>query len=318
MNNEKFQTKYDVVRNYIYALLFIVCLLLASASYASMKQLVFATPKKAVNELVSAIASSDNEKLVHILGKDAEPLIFSGDKEFDMRMQNKFLSAYSEMSLIETSNDAVSTLLIGKSMWAFPFPIKKRGEVWQYDTAAGKMEIIHRRIGRNELHTMKAISAYVDAQYDYFQMYMQYAQKLKSTENKRDGLYYPVAEGEERSPLGKQFAKEVKKGVKMPPRRKGEKHQSHHGYDYRILTSQGENAEGGAYDYVANGRMIAGHALIASPHEYGKTGVMTFIINQDGSIYEKDLGEDSVEKALKIQEFNPDSSWTKVTNVGAD
>jgi DUF2950 family protein len=198
-------------------------------------------------------------------------------------------------------------LSIGKDAWPFPIPLVKEAAGWRFDTAAGKEEILNRRIGRNELDAMQAALAYGDAQREYYAMnpqkdkLLQYAQKFVSTQGKRDGLYFPTKEGEPRSPLGPLFDKAKAAGY--------EQGGGYHGYRYKILKAQGPDAKGGAYDYVVKGKMIGGYALVAWPVNYGNTGVMTFMVNHDGVIYEKNLGPGTAAAAEKITRFNPDKTW---------
>jgi hypothetical protein len=188
---------------------------------------------------------------------------------------------------------------VGKDNWPLPIPIVKDGAGWRFDTLAAKAEILNRRIGRNELSAIQAVQAYVDAQREYYlrnpqnDKLLHYAQRIISTQGKRDGLYYPTKSGEPPSPLGALFA-----GGR-----------TYHGYRYRILKQQGPDAPGGAYDYVAQGKMIGGFALVAYPASYGSSGVMTFLINHDGVVYEKDLGPDTAQSVQEITRFNPDKSW---------
>jgi len=214
-------------------------------------------------------------------------------------------------NLQKVSADKV-TLCIGKDNWPLPIPIVKAGEIWVFDAEQGKQEILNRRIGRNELHVMDVLHAYTDAQHEYASRdcggsgMVEFAQKLISTQGRRDGLYWEVKNGEKESPLGPLVAQAAKEGyidADLSP---------FHGYYFKILKGQGEHAQGGAYDYVVKGKMILGFALVASPAEYGNSGVMTFIVNQEGVIYEKDLGKDTTRMAEEMKIFDPDQTWKKV------
>lgn len=205
-------------------------------------------------------------------------------------------------------------LSIGKDAWPFPVPLVKDAAGWRFDAKAGRDEILNRRIGRNELSVIQVLQAYVDAQREYYlrnpqnDRLLQYAQRIASTPGKRDGLYFPTKAGEKASPLGPLVVSARAAGYKKG---EGGKPVAYHGYHYRILRGQGPDAKGGAYDYVANGRMIGGFGLIAWPASYENSGVMTFIVSHDGVVYEKDLGPDTAAAVQKITRFNPDKSWKR-------
>ena len=204
-------------------------------------------------------------------------------------------------------------LVIGDNDWPFPIPLVRKDEKWSFDTKAGLDEILRRRIGRNELSAIQVSLAYVEAQNEYASLDPDglgpriYAERILSRPGKKDGLYWPTAEGEEPSPLGDLAAQ-------APPRAIGPAKQPtpYHGYYYRILTRQGAGAPGGAYDYVVNGKMIGGFALVAYPAQYGNSGIMTFIVNQDGTVFQKDLGERTERIGRKVETFDPDAGWQKV------
>jgi hypothetical protein len=208
------------------------------------------------------------------------------------------------------------TLVIGKDDWPFPIPLKKVDDRWRFDTAAGKEEILNRRIGQNELSTIQTMLAFVDAQGDYAEFQRQrsgmpeYAQRILSTPGKMDGLYWPSAEGEPQSPLGPLVAAARAAGYRKSA--KAEEPSPYHGYFYKVLTGQGPNAPGGAIDYIVNGRMIGGFGLVAWPARYGDSGVMTFMVNHDGVVYQKNLGPQTAKLAPTISRFDPDPSWQKV------
>jgi hypothetical protein len=259
----------------------------------------FASPEDAARELVSALKAGDTKGVLAVLGAEARPIIRTGDAAADKAARERFVKAYEEANRLEKSGDAKVILSVGKDNWPLPIPIVKDGAGWRFDTLAAKAEILNRRIGRNELSAIQAVQAYVDAQREYYlrnpqnDKLLHYAQKIISTQGKRDGLYYPTKSGEPPSPLGALFA-----GGR-----------TYHGYRYRILKQQGPDAPGGAYDYVAQGKMIGGFALVAYPASYGSSGVMTFLINHDGVVYEKDLGPDTAQSVQEITRFNPDKSW---------
>ncbi|HET9734626.1 MAG TPA: DUF2950 domain-containing protein, partial [Burkholderiales bacterium] len=232
----------------------------------------------------------------------------------DREGRARFVKSYEEANKLDKSGEAKVFLSTGKDSWPMPIPIVKGTAGWRFDTKQGQEEILNRRIGRNELFTMQAMLAYVDAQREYYlrnprnDKLLHYAQKFDSAPGKRDGLYFPTKAGEKPSPLGPLFASAkaagyTKDGDGMPD--------PYYGYRYRILKGQGPDAPGGAYDYVVQGRMIGGFALIAWPASYGSTGVMSFIVNHDGVVYEKDLGPGTAAAAGKITRFNPDKTWKR-------
>lgn len=292
--------------------LIIACLLCISGVKA--EQRYFSTPQSAVDELVVNVKANDESKLLQVLGAQAKPIVESGDSVENEANRQQFLKAYTENNTLHKVSDTQYQLVVGKDNWEFPIPLLKNVKGWYFDTKAGKQEILKRRIGRNELSTMNALLAYVDAQREYYLKNPEhgktnaYAQKLISSPNKRDGLYYPVQTGEAPSPLGEFFAKASAAGY----RHSKSGPQPYLGYYYRILNGQGKAAEGGAFHYLVNGQFISGHALIAWPAAYGNSGIMTFIVNQDGMIYEKNLGAKTPEVVNKITQFNPDKSWQQV------
>lgn len=288
----------------------------ASVGFAAeAKQKTFATPEEAVKALMVALKGGDTKAMLNILGPGSKEVVQSGDAVADKAGRERFVKSYEEANRLEKSGDAQVVLSTGKDGWPFPIPVVKDAAGWRFDTKAGKEEILNRRIGRNELAVIQVVQAYVDAQREYYlsnpqnDKLLHYAQRIASTKGKRDGLYYPTKADEPPSPLGPLLdsarAQGYTKGEKGKPT-------TYHGYFYRILKKQGPQAAGGAYDYVAQGRMLGGHALVAWPAEYGNSGVMTFIVNQDGVVYQKDLGPDTEAAVKKLTRYNPDSSWTKV------
>jgi hypothetical protein len=282
----------------------------AQSASPQKSQKTFASPEEAVQALVAALKAGDVKAQLAVLGSEAKAVLQSGDAVADKAARARFLQAYEEANKLEKSGDAKAVLVIGKLGWPFPIPVAKEADGWRFDTAAGKEEILNRRIGANELSTMQAMLAYSDAQREYYaanpqkDKLLQYAQKFVSTQGKRDGLYYPTKAGEPRSPLGPLFDSAKAQGYTQGG--------GYHGYKYKILKAQGADAKGGAYSYLAQGRMIGGYALVAWPAAYGNSGVMTFVINHDGVLYEKDLGPGTAEAAAKITKFNPDKSWKAV------
>jgi Protein of unknown function (DUF2950) len=287
---------------------------IAFATEAAQKS--FKSPEEAVKAMSNAVKGNDTKELLMIFGPEGKELISSGDKVADETGREHFIKAYEEMNRLVRENDTKVILRVGNGDWPFPIPIVKKGENWFFDTMAGREEILNRRIGRNELNAIQVCLAYVDAQREYIlkdrdeDRLLEYAQKFQSRKGKKNGLYWEAKEGEEQSPLGPLIAKAAGEGYlgkKIIGKRK-----SYHGYHYKILKSQGKNARGGEYDYVVNGKMIGGFALVAYPDEYGNSGVMTFIVNQDGVVYEKDLGKETEKIARTMTKFDPDETWKKV------
>jgi hypothetical protein len=277
----------------------------------------FDSPDAAVSALVDAIRSDDPVAgIVQVLGEDGADIASSGDPVDDETRRANFLSAYDEGHALQPDGDSKSTLVIGKDEYPFPIPLVAESGKWRWDTNAGLDQLLTRRIGENELSAIEVMRAYVTAQLEYAERPrdgkgIQYARRLMSREGRKDGLYWPVAEGEEESPIGPLVAQAQREGYAGRSKRE-DGQRSYHGYVYRMLYGQGRNATGGARDFIVNDRMIGGFALIATPAEYGNSGVMTFIVNQDGEVYEKDLGPDSATDAQRIKLFDPDESWRKV------
>lgn len=274
----------------------------------------FTSAEKAVDALVVALRAGDTKALTQVLGSDSRRLVSSGDAVSDRRLRERFLAAYDSTNrLVTTGTETV--LRVGSDDFPFPIPIVKIGNQWRFDPRRGRDEIIARRIGRNELSTMQVCLAYVDAQREYYgadhddQGVLEYAQKFASTPGKRDGLYWPTGPGEPQSPLGDFVVRAQAEGYR---RAEGGGPTPYYGYLYRILTAQGADASGGAYDYVVSGHMIAGFGLVAFPVEYGVSGVMTFIVSHDGVVYQKDLGPKTRLTATAMRQFNPDKTWTKI------
>lgn len=284
----------------------------AATKPAAPKQRVYASPQEAVNDLVAVMKAADSKAMLAVLGSGAKSIISSGDAVADKRDRERFVKSFEEASRIEMAGDAKAVLSTGKDGWPFPIPLVKNAAGWRFDAKAGQEEILNRRIGRNELAVIQVLQAVVDAQREYYlrnpqgDKLLQYAQRLASTKGKRDGLYFPTRAGDKPSPLGPQVDAARAEGYS-----KSDKASGYHGYHYRILKGQGPEAKGGAYDYVAQGRMIGGFALVAWPVKYGNSGVMTFIVNHDGVVFEKDLGPDTAAAVQKITKFNPDKSWKR-------
>ena len=311
------QTKRSICR-FAFAIIGIMILagFYQSAFAADAKQKTFKSPEEAVKALAGAVKGDDVKELMAIFGPSGKELVFSGDEVADKTGRDRFVKAYEQMNKLVSEDDKKVILHVGTEDWPFAIPIVRKGENWFFDTKAGKEEILNRRIGRNELNAIQVCLAYVDAQREYVlkdrdgDKLHQYAQRFISTKGERDGLYWEAKEGEERSPLGPLVAKAAEEGY--AGKKSGDRRTPYHGYYYRILKAQGKNAPGGEYDYVVKGKMIGGFALLAYPAEYGNSGVMTFIVNQDGVVYEKDLGKGTEKIAAVIKKFDPDGTWKKV------
>jgi hypothetical protein len=284
---------------------------------AEAKQKIYATPEEAVKELVASMKSGDVKAMMAILGQGSKDIVQSGDAVADKAGRERFVKSYEQANLLEKSGDSKVVLSTGKDNWPFPIPIVKDAAGWRFDAKQGGEEILNRRIGRNELSAIQAVQAYVDAQREYYlsnpqrDKLLHYAQRIVSTPGKRDGLYFPTKAGERPSPLGPGFDRAKAQGYEKAKDAAAGKPVPYHGYFYRILNRQGPDAPGGAYDYVAQGKMIGGFALVAWPASYGNSGVMTFIANHEGVVYEKDLGPDTPAAVKKITRFNPDKSWKR-------
>jgi hypothetical protein len=264
--------------------------------------------------LVAAAGKGDLKSLQAILGPGSQSLVRSGDAVADRLGRERFVKAYGEAHRVEVQGDAKAVLHFGKDEWPFPIPLAKDAAGWRFDARQGKEEILNRRIGRNELSTMQAALAYVDAQREYYlrnpqgDKLLHYAQRFGSTPGKRDGLYFPTQAGEPPSPLGPRYASAKAAGYEKSS---DGRPAPYFGYRFRILKGQGPNAPGGAYRYIAQGRMIGGFALIAWPASYGNSGVMTFMVSHEGVLYEKDLGPDSAAAAGAFKRFDPDKGWKR-------
>ena len=288
----------------------------SSAATAKAQQKSFASPEEAVKALVDAMKTGDKAELSILFGPGSESLISSGDDVEDKAERDRFLKNYEEKNSLEKKGDDEVLLQVRKDDWPFPIPIRRKGSAWAFDTKAGKEEILNRRIGRNELNTIDVLEAYVVAQREYANKdwdgdgVYPYAQKIASTPGKKDGLFWEAREGEEASPLGPFTAKAADEGYTR--KEKSEKPSPYYGYYFKILKAQGKHAPGGAYDYVVKGNMILGFGLVAYPATYGSSGIMTFIVNQEGVVYQKDLGKGTAKAAGKMKRYDPDPTWKKV------
>jgi hypothetical protein len=293
----------------------LACILLTVTTTfaAPQAQKVFSSPAAAVSALVGAAKTDDMALLGSILGSDANEILFSGDPVADNKARDEFVAKYSEMHRLAYDDGGRVIVYLGAENWPFPIPLVKNDGGWIFDTASGKSELLYRRIGRNELYTIGVLEDLAIAQDEYASEERdggtkQFAQKIMSDPGKRDGLYWPVSEGEAESPIGPLIAGATEEGYK----KKSAAPIPFHGYYYRVLTGQGQHAPGGAKNYITNGKMDRGFAFLAYPADYRSSGVMTFMINHDGVVVQKDLGSHTAEIGPSAVEFNPDKTWDQV------
>ncbi|MEN8258539.1 MAG: DUF2950 domain-containing protein [Thermodesulfobacteriota bacterium] len=293
----------------------------AAMSERPVAQKSFASLPEAVDALIAALQGGNDNQLLAVLGPGSENFTYSGDRVADQNGRAHFLKAYKEKNSIEQESAERAVLLVGDKGYPFSFPLVRQKDAWLFDTKAGMEEILNRRIGRNELHTIEVMHAYTDAQREYACRARndgggpQFAQYFTSSEGKKDGLYWQASENDAESPFGPLIARATEEGYaggldEDPP-------EAFHGYYFKILKVQGEHANGGTFDYVADGKMVLGFALVAYPAKYGVSGIMTFIVNQEGVIYEKDLGADTP-KAAAMAIFDPDETWSKYEEEAAE
>lgn len=285
-------------------------LALVVLSQASRAQESYASPEQAAAALADAVKGGSSKAILKVLGKDAEDIVASGDEVADADMRQRFTTAYDAKHSIKAEGNRKATLIVGNEDFPFPIPLSNTKSGWEFDTKAGRQEILYRRIGRNELDAIQTSLAFVDAENEYAEKDRGegvgvYAQRFVSSPGRKDGLFW--RDDSDPSPLGELAAKASSEGYKLEG--KGE---PYHGYYYRILKAQGSDAPGGALSYVAGGKMIGGFALIAYPAEYGNSGVMTFMVNHAGTVYQKDLGEGTDARAKRMTLFDPDQTWKKV------
>jgi hypothetical protein len=285
--------------------------MLAIAIPTASAQQSFQSPEDAAAALVAAAKSGETKDFINVLGRDAARIVESGDMVADTDTRQRFVAAYDAKHSVVMEDDKKATLMLGKDDFPFPIPLYHTKSGWKFDTATGRIEILYRRIGRNELDAIQTSLAFVDAENEYADKDRGagpgvYAQRIVSSPGKKDGLYWP-SDGDQ-SPLGELAAQASAEGYKVGD---GEP-QPYHGYYFRVLTRQGPNVPGGELNYVVNGKMIGGFALVAYPAEYGNSGVMTFVVNHQGRVYQKDLGELTEIIAKRMKLFDPDQTWKKV------
>jgi hypothetical protein len=280
------------------------CLLMPAAQ----AQQSFPNPDDAASALAAAVKSGAKQDMLKVLGADGEDIVDSGDDVADAAARGKFTAAYDAKHSVKMDGKK-ATLIIGADDFPFPVPLVQAKSGWEFDSDEGRQEILYRRIGRNELDTIQTSLAFVDAEDEYADKDRGngvgvYAQRIVSSPGKKDGLYWPSDAND--SPLGQLAADASAEGYKA-----GDEPRPYHGYYYRILTQQGASAPGGAMSYIVDGKMIGGFALVAYPADYGNSGVMTFIVNHAGTVYQRDLGEDTTARVKSMTSFDPDKTWTK-------
>jgi hypothetical protein len=300
------------LRSCLAALGLIFAFIISSTPASAQK--TFSSPEEAVKAAIAAARSNNDNELLAIFGPKAKEILFSGDPVADKQRRAEFVAAYDQANRLSTEGED-RILIAGKQDWPFPIPIVKKGQSWMFDTEQGKQEILNRRIGGNELFTIQTMLAIVDAEREYAMKdrdrngLLEYAQKFLSDPGKKNGLYWAAKAGEPESPLGPIIVQARSQGY-------GGKATTapgpYHGYNYRILTAQGKDAPGGAYSYLVKGKMIGGFAVVAYPAEYGNSGIMTFIVNYDGKVFQKNLGSNTAAVAKSMKEYNPDKTWTEV------
>jgi hypothetical protein len=293
----------------------IPALLLLAAFTRAADHKTFDTPAQAVQALIKAAEDGNQDEMLAVLGDDGKDLVFSGDPVQDKTGMESFVKSYKAKHSIVEQNAKTRVLRVGASDWELPIPIVNDGGKWRFDTASGRQELLYRRIGYNELGAIAACRGYIDAQKDYASVGHDglsagiYAQRLISSPGKQDGLYWETAEGDPPSPAGPLLAQASDEGYAT-----GAKGQPYHGYLYRVLKAQGAAVKGGAKSYLTDGKLTGGVAIVAYPAQYKVSGVMTFVINQRGIVYQKDLGEKTADVVETMTEYNPDSTWKKVTD----
>jgi hypothetical protein len=297
------------------AVMMFVTVCFASNSLAQQQgPKAFSSPEDASNALVAAARNNDEKALMEILGPDGKQIVYSGDETEDANNRANFVQKYQEMHRLVKEPDGMVMLYIGARNWPWPIPLVNKGNSWYFDTAAGKKEILYRRIGRNEMSSIRVCQELVEAEKEYYSaQHNEYAQKIFSDEGQHNGLYWKAAEGETQSPIGPLVASAVAEGYVKP--QDGPPTTPYRGYFFHILTSQGKTSNGGAKSFVVNGKMTEGFAFVAYPAEYRSSGVMTFIVNQDGVVYEKDLGAKTAVLAKAMKEYNRNASWHEIEKM---
>jgi len=307
---------WPVLLAFIVSMALFISALAPDSRAAELRQKRFQTPAEAVQALVAAARTDDLTSMVAILGPGSKELVSSGDSVADNAGREKFVASYEQKHSLEARTAGTMILHIGTDDWSLPIPIVKKGKSWGFDVGKGKKEILNRRIGRNELQAIDVVDAYVDAQHEYASKdcrgagKVEFAQRFSSTPGTRDGLYWEAKEGEQQSPLGPLIARAAQEGYSTDGNLS-----PFHGYYFKIIKGQGKQARGGTYNYMVKDKMILGFALVAYPAAYGNSGIMTFVVNQEGIIFEKNLGKNTRRIAEDITVYDPDKSWKKVKDL---
>ncbi|MCJ7483321.1 MAG: DUF2950 domain-containing protein [Thermodesulfovibrionales bacterium] len=313
MNNKERSAHY-LLLTFAAAVMVMIVTIAGMTADAATKQKGFASAEEAVKAFIAAIKADDNKEVLAIFGSESKEVISSGDPVGDKQRRAKFIKDYDQKNALAKDGDKM-VLSVGERDWPFPIPLVKKGDQWVFDTKAGKEEILNRRIGENELDTIQTMLAIVDAQREYAMKdldgdgILEYAEKFRSDAGKKNGLHWEAKEGEEPSPIGELVAGArtegyIKAGTKDNP-------SPFHGYYFRMLKEQGKYAPGGAFDYVVKGNQIGGFAVVAYPAKFGNSGVMTFVVNHDGVVYQKDLGKNTEKIAKAMTKYDPDKTWGK-------
>jgi len=307
---------WPVLLAFIVSVALFISALVPDSRAAELRQKRFQTPDEAVQALVAAARTDDLSSMLAILGPGSKELVSSGDSVADNAGRDKFVASYEQKHSLEARTAGTMILHIGADDWSLPIPIVKKENSWGFDVGKGKKEILNRRIGRNELQAIEVVDAYVDAQHEYASRdcrgagKVEFAQRFSSTPGTRDGLYWEAKEGEQQSSLGPLIARAAQEGYSTDGNLS-----PFHGYYFKIIKGQGKHAKGGTYDYLVKDKMILGFALVAYPAEYGNSGIMTFVVNQEGIIFEKNLGKNTRRIAEDITVYNPDKNWKKVREL---
>ncbi len=316
------QREFFMIRRNLKVPVMVACLLLVVGCSSGPEQTHFQSPQAAVDSFVAALRANDTAQLKQILGPGSEQIISSGDPIADRYQTERFLTAYDKQHRLQNQTGGGTTLLVGEDDWPFPVPIVEDDRKYIFDTAAGEDEILNRRIGRNELETEQVCLAIIDAQREYAERrpmggdIPEYAQKLISDPGKKNGLFWPTEQGEKPSPLGPLVAEASDEGYTVT-RPAGAPPPPYHGYYYRLLKSQGSHAPGGALEYVVDGKFIGGFGVIAYPAQYGNSGIMSFMTNHDGVIYQRDLGPETAKAAESMTSFDPGPGWKPTSAASA-
>jgi hypothetical protein len=291
------------------AIAILVTMCLPNHSWAQQPgQKKFSSAEQASNALVTATKNNDEKAMIEILGRDGKQIVSSGDEAENAASRANFVERYQEMHRLVKEPDATTILYIGAHNWPTPIPLMNRGGSWYFDTEAGKKEILYRRIGRNEISAIRVCQELAAAEKEYSAQHKEFAQKIFSEQGRHDGLYWKAANGEPQSPIGPLVASAVAGSFAQSQE---DASTPYRGYYFHILTREGKTASAGAKSYVANGKMTEGFAFVAYPAQYRSSGVMTFIVNEDGVVYEKDLGPKTAVAAENMKEYDTHSGWQK-------